>query len=310
MRHLRSTYMPVLIAVACLLSGCFTGVENTKKITEKDVRKAESQISATESSLPPYSDSVPVWQEGKKFYVTDNQVKLIFSSSPSFNIDTLSLAGKILTFTGYNTGSVLDNRQTVNLHFSDGVNTFVYPSGKTMQDFSHTWNIPFLVNCDEVEHYARLLTGKDAYIKTSIWYSPQSETMRNGRKFIKVHIDSIVPGNKVFPLKVIFTPADKSDTAMVWMATSNTVMQGRDFDSMFSMTDIRLQFPSISNANWQHIVNGEVVKGMTKDECRLALGVPRQTNNVPTYDGVLEHWYYDGGAYLIFMDGSLLDFRR
>ena len=70
--------------MAVVMCGCFTGVENTKKITEKDVRHAieQAEKSATRSSLVGYSDSLPSWQVGKQFRVTDNHIRLIFAPSP------------------------------------------------------------------------------------------------------------------------------------------------------------------------------------------------------------------------------------
>ncbi len=311
MRQRLLSYL-ICLALTGSLCGCFTGVENTKKISDKDVRRAIAQAekSATRSSLTAYNDSLPVWKAGKQFYVTDNQIRLIFAPSSSYNTDTLRLAGRMLTYTGYDTGSILDNRATVNIRLTDGHNTYVFPTGKTIDEFTSSWRIPFIVNIDEVTHFARQLCGKDAYIKTAIWYNPVTEEMIGGRKFIKVKIDSVLPGNKVFPLKVMFSTADKHEHAMVWMATNNIVMQGRDFDSLFSLSDIKAQYPTISGKTWEHIISGTVVQGMTKEECRLALGNPRTSETRPTYDGLREYWYYDGGTYLIFMDGVLHTFRK
>ncbi len=298
--------------MAVVLCGCFTGVENTKKITEKDVRRAieQAEKSATRSSLVGYSDSLPSWQVGKQFRVTDNHIRLIFAPSPTYNTDTLHLAGHNLSYMGYDTGSILDNRATVNIKLTDGHNVYVFNTGKTAEEFSSSWSIPFMVNIDEVAHYAKQLNGRKAYIKTSIWYNPVTEEMTAGRKFISVKIDSVLPGNKVFPLKVLFTADDDHRQAMVWMAGNNSLMQGRDFDSLFSLSDIKNQYPTISGQTWQHIIRGTVVEGMTKEECRLALGNAKRTESRPTYDGLREYWYYDGGTYLIFIDGLLHTYRK
>ncbi|MBR5102607.1 MAG: hypothetical protein IK092_05740, partial [Muribaculaceae bacterium] len=135
--------------------------------------------------------------------------------------------------------------------------------------------------------------------------------MRAGLKYVKVHIDGVEAGNKVFPLRVLFTPlSGNREQSMVWLATNNSTMHGRDFDSLFSLSDLRTDYPTIDDATWQRIVKGEVSTGMTKAECRLSLGAPKTINQQPDQTGVKEYWFYDGGTYLFFVDGLLKEFRR
>ena len=186
-----------------LLTSCFTGVEGTKKITQKDVDKVVKELTDEEvkaNSLAVPVDSFANWQAGKRFYVSDDNAKLIFANSDSYNADTLHLKGRELTYSGYYLGSVLDNRATVNVKFTDGVNTYVYVTDKTVQEIRPDYTIPFLIDMDVVEYINRQLCGKDCYVKTSIWYG-EDERMIAGRKYVKVHIDDVKPGNKVFPIK-------------------------------------------------------------------------------------------------------------
>ena len=115
---------------------------------------------------------------------------------------------------------------------------------------------------------------------------------------------------KVLPLKVLFTAKDNGDKACLWMTDGNTLMQGRDFDALFSLRDIRRSYSSISDANWRRIVNGQVAEGMTKEECRLAKGAPKSIRQLPDQRGLREYWLYDGGAYLYFVDGILTNNRK
>ena len=48
---------------------------------------------------------------------------------------------------------------------------------------------------------------------------------------------------------------------------------------------------------------------MTKEECRLAMGSPKNLTQLPDQSGLREYWYYDGGRYLFFVDGLLKEFR-
>ena len=304
-------------ALMCILgafmTACGTGIELTEHVGEKEVKKAiEHATNQSMVTLEAYVDSVPAWRQGKLFKVTDNQARLLFARSHDYDIDTVDLAGKMLSYEGYDTGGIYDNRSTVNLLFKDTTtgNTYVYRTGKTIDEFRSGFSIPMLIDMDMVNHIGRQVAGKDYYIRTAIWYDRQSEQMRDGRHFIKVHVDSVLPGNAVMPLRVLFTTDDTREKAMVWMSDNGSTMHGRDFDALFAAADPHLSYPAISDANWELITNAKVVEGMTKEECRLALGSPKRINEIPEQSGMREYWYYDGGAYLFFVDGMLRQFRR
>ena len=196
--------------------------------------------------------------------------------------------------------------------FNDAINgrTYLYRTGKTIDEFHPAFSIPMLIDMDMVQHIERQIKGKDFYIRTPIWYDRDNEQMMTGRHFIQVCIDSVLPGNSVMPLRVLFTTIDKGEKAMVWMSDNVSVMHGRDFDAMFVASNPRLSYPTITDANWELITRGRVVVGMTKEECRLSLGTPRHINERPDQAGMREYWYYDGGSYLFFVDGLLSEFRR
>lgn len=303
----------LLITLPLMLVSCFTGVEGTKKVSDKDVSKAISRSQTAmkkQDLLVAYKDSVPAWRQGKRFYVTDSQVKLIFAPSNSVNSDTLQLAGKTLVYDGYSVGGVLDNRKTINLVFSDGSSNYTYSTNKEIQEFNSQFQIPFLIDEDMVTFYSKQLSDKDFWIKTALWYDVNNERMIKGRQFIKVHVERVEPGNKVFPLKVVFSAVDGGQEAFVWIATNIEVMKDRDFGSLFTSEDLREKHKDITDANWTRITNCQVVEGMTKEECRLSLGTPKQVRQRPTYDGLNEIWYYDGGSFLLFADGLLKEFRK
>ena len=94
------------------------------------------------------------------------------------------------------------------------------------------------------------------------------------------------------------------------MSESASTMLGRDFDALFAEKDPRLDYPAVSDENWALITRAQVALGMTKEECRLALGNPVRISENPDQGGLREYWYYDGGAYLFFIDGLLNRFRK
>lgn len=301
----------IIALISSLCTGCFfTGVESTQKVSEKEVSRALSELERKQPSLTltTYNDSVPSWRPGKRFFVTDNQVRLIFNN---ITTDSISLAGTCLVYDGFESGSVLDNRETLNLKFltQDG-KTLIFRTGKTLEQFSSTFSIPLLIDMDMVEDANRQLQGKEVYIKTSIWYDPESGEMKRGRQFVKVKIERVEPGNKVLPLRVSFQAIDSGESAFLWMSSPSALMHNRDFDSMFSLRDIHDSYPDISASTWQLITNGNVAVGMNKEECRLALGAPKRISRLPDQTGLREYWYYDGGSYLFFVDGLLNQFRK
>ena len=302
------------IVVSVLMAACGTGIEVTDHVTDKDVRRVINKVESKQTpvTIESYADSLPAWKKGKRFWVTDDQVRemLLYSG---YNLDSLHLAGHVLCYDGWvNSGLFTEDNRTVDIRFVDQVSglTLLYRYGKSIDAFRSGSTLPMLIDLDMVEHFARQIQGKDYYVRTPIWYDRDSEQMIDGRHFIKVHIDSVLPGNSVMPLRVLFTTVDKGDKAMVWMSTGMAAMYGRDFDAMFVAADPRSAYPDISDETWKRITCGQVVEGMTKEECLLSLGSPKGINALPDQSGLREYWYYDGGSYLFFVDGLLSRFRR
>lgn len=303
-----------VVGVAALLSlgSCFTGVENTPKITEKDVSRTMSELERRQPtmSLSAYVDSLAGWRQGKQLYVTDDQVRLVFAHNPSVDLDSVKLAGRCMTFTGIEKSIGLDNREVVDVMMSLDGNVFTYHTGKTMDEIPASFSIPLLIDMDMVHHIASQIQGKDVYIKTPIWYHSKDEYMIHGRQFIKVHIDQVLPGNKVLPFKVLFTASDNGEQAFVWMSAAQSAISNRDYDSMFTARDVHDNYPEISDEHWNLIIHGDVTTDMTKEECRLSKGAPKRVSRNPNQADVREYWYYDGGSYLQFVDGLLKNYRK
>ena len=305
-------YFICCIAMLLSLEGCFTGVESTKAITQKDVERAYSgNAGKTTQTIEIKLDTFPDWNMGKRFFVTDNNIRYVFSPSPQFNADTITLEGKEISYDGYTIGISIDGRPVVNLHFKYGTTGLQYNTNRTMDDItrrhSSRLEVPFLVDLDEVERLKDVLRGKSLYIKTSIWYDSNGE-MTWGRKYVKVNITDVLPGDKVFPFRIEFNDAGR--TAYVFMSYRDNYLQ-RSFDNLFSDADLRQLYPAISDENWQRIINGQIATYMTKEECRLSIGPPDNLERIPTYNGVREYWYYSNGTYLIFdEEGLLTTFRR
>lgn len=301
----------VAALLAVMLVACFTGVESTTKITDNDVRRAfrEMERGRHSTSLACSVDSLPAWREGKLFWVVDNRVRLIFAPMPDVLIDTLNVLGKPLSYVGYDIHRQIDNTEVVDINFTMGTHKLVYPTHRSLADISHpSFSIPFMVDGDMINYYVRQVVGKTFFVKTSTWYTLQGDKLV-GRKFVPVVITDVKPGNGVYPMRVEFKTTDNGTSAMLWMTNASASIAGRDFDSQFSAVDVRSLYPNIPSEKWALVMEGKVVIGMTKEECRLSLGEPNSVAQRPDQMGLREYWYYDGGRYLFFVDGLLKDFR-
>ena len=303
-------------ALAALLSACGTGIEVTEHVTDKDVQRVLDKEfgNLLDVTLEAYRDSLPAWKQGKRFWVADDRVTQMLAETSYYDKDTLRLSGHTLIYNSWSKSGLVTDEDYRRLYidFTDEETgmRLKYRFGRARDAYRAGFTLPMLIDMDMVEHVARQLVGKEFYIRTPIWYNRKTEEMLDGRHFIKVHIDSVLPGNAVLPLRVWFTTADTSEHAMVWMNNNASTMHGRDFDALFTSADPRASFPGITDANWQRITCGLVVEGMTKEECRLALGSPKRINERPDQAGMREYWYYDGGTYLYFVDGLLSQFRK
>lgn len=301
-------------SICAFMNSCGTGIEVTEHVTDKDVQRVVSQVDSKQTvvTLEAYVDSMAAWKKGKRFWVADDQVKQMLLYN-GYDLDSLHLAGHVLEFDDWVTnGLFTDDNRVVDIRFFDTSTgqQLIYRYGKSVEACRQGVSLPMLIDLDMVEHVARQIEGKEFYIRNNIWYDRASEQMKNGRRYIQVRIDSVLPGNSVMPLRVLFTTTDTHEQAMVWMSDNASTMHGRDFDALFVASDPHLAYPDITDANWLKITRGEVVEGMTKQECSLALGSPRHINEIPDQGGMREYWYYDGGAYLYFVDGLLQQFRK
>lgn len=102
---------------------------------------------------------------------------------------------------------------------------------------------------------------------------------------------------------------ENSSPAVMYMNIANSGLESRTFPDLFSISDPKLRYPSIRPEVWTLITKGRVATGMTKDECKLALGNPSDVNSGHDWNQTLDLWRYDNGAWLQFQDGLLTSFR-
>lgn len=296
----------VAMALALLLAGCFTGIESTPKIEAKELKKlperARAEAAFTDSILAePFSE----WKPGKRFRVTDPRIGVVFTAA-SASAD--SLRDKEIVYRAVEKVVSVTGDSLYEIRFTD-------PAGR--KDYFMRVNslqsveVPFAIEMNLVNEADRLLRGRTLFVVTPMWYdSIGAHTVSGGRRHIAVHVDSVMPGNAVFPALVVFTPSDEARQYALYMSVGARSNATRNFHTLFSFTDPRLEYPAISPEVWEKITRSQVQLEMTADECRLALGAPRLIRQLPTTAGMVEQWVYDDGKYLMFEDGFLVQFRQ
>lgn len=304
----------IAMVLPWLLCSCFTGIESTKTITPG--REDRRQIAPTEEELllsHIASPRLKYWEEGKYFIVVDQRLGYVLESS-TLHPSELSLKDSLLIYKGVNKRVMPDGKSQAVLKFElpkfPG-QSLLLPTGREYESAIESYTtlqLPMMLDPMLTEQARAILFNRDLYTLSSLWYDAQGNRI-TGLKYTPVHIDDVVAGNAQFPLYVKFNTST-GEEAGVYMNLGNSGYDSRQFANLFSLSDIRKKYPSISDKVWDNICHGRVALGMTKEECRLALGAPSGVNAGHTYSETLDIWQYQDGKYLRFTDGVLTDFRN
>lgn len=311
-RILRHTALTVSMAMAAMLTSCFTGIESTPRITADEVRRNTQRQGAADNYLADIRpESVDTWKPGKSFYVTDPRIGLAVNVSPA---GAALQAGDTLRFrSAADVVSIMGTPVAeVTLDGPRGI-TATYRSDASLEALSKIGclTIPFTVELSMVDSARERLTGNEYWVTTSEWLDMQRRP-RRGRKFVKVRVADVERGDDVYPacLTLVDYTRQPADTFALLMALGNEIpTSSRRFANMMSLDDPHKRYPQVSDAMWELIRNGRVGEGMTRLEVRLSLGEPRDVQRRAGYSAVGEIWSYENGVYLIFEDGLLKQSR-
>lgn len=297
------------ITMASALSACFTGVESTPKIGSSDIRKQN----VADTPEQHYMDDVMIeglsqWKPGKKLLVTDDKLALLLGPEAEKGA---SLKGTELTFTGADDVAAISGEKVAQLKFLTAYGlpvAFCMDAPVSKVSERKSVDIPLTIDLDLVAEVKKKLKGNVYYVVTREWYDTSNQPIQ-GRRFVPVKVNDVVPGSSFYPVLLILED-EKGSPFHLFMSVGNDVKSPRGFDSLFALTDQKLRYPSITDEVWKHIINGTVAQDMTREECRLALGSPDNIDRRAGYSVLREVWSYENGKYLIFEDGLLRSFRQ
>lgn len=292
------------------MSGCFTGIESTPKITADDVKRQQAVASDEERFLKDIApQQLSDWEKGKLFYVTDDKISLALEPGSK----SYPKATEYIEFQSSHELPSMTGKPDTELIFLNQAGDEVRYRIQAPSDELNKRRkieIPFTVETSIVDDVKKALLGNTYYVRTSTWFDDNGAALR-GNKFIPVKITDVLPGNTVYPVKLQFTPASENlHPAYLYMSAGDAAKGARDFASLFYFDDPHKRYPNITDETWNNIIRGKVALYMTREECRLALGSPASIDRRPGISTMRELWTYENGIYLIFDDGILQSFRN
>lgn len=296
------------ISLMALLSSCFTGIESTPTITERDVRRQQPKTVIENSYLKEIESTPSTLSIGSQLAVTDSKIRIIFEQTP--DMAPLNI-GDTLTLSSVEETVSFDGQKLTLLVFS-GKNSsnHTYRTNISPVDFARNSaiSIPFTVNLNKVRAVKEKMLNQKYYILTATHYD-NNDNIVTGRKFIPVTVNDVSAGNEYYPIRLELCD-ENGKHLRIYMSVDAESIMPRRFSTLFSLTDPHLKYPAISDVTWNLITKGRVAQGMTTDECRLSLGAPDNIDRRPGYSILQEIWIYNNGRMLIFEDGLLQTFRQ
>lgn len=309
----RSVTWVVAAALAIMVEGCFTGVESTPRIGSTELRKQNAADPTAERLYlaDVATERLDRWERGKAFLIEDKKAML------NFGVTSVELeAGDVIEFEGAET-AVSPTGEATDLVFRKRGDDkrMVYRINTPLDELKHrdVTEIPFTVELGVAERLRSRLVGNTYYIMTPRWLDGALKSVTK-LKYIPVRIVNVVAGNSDFPVRVEFKPLDEAladqGNFSVLMSVGTGRRATRNFENLFSLSDPREKHGDIDVKMWRAIVEGRLIKGMTRDLVRLSIGSPNDVLRGHDYSSTYERWEYDGGVSLVFMDGILESFRR
>lgn len=167
-----------------------------------------------------------------------------------------------------------------------------------------------LVSLDEVDIAKKLLLDSSLFIMTNFWVEDADNrygyNQVKGTKFSKVKIVNVGVGVSTRPVKLIFETEDGNQyyRNVSFSGTNSQEVYMKNFSDIFSFSNPRLKYPNINDEIWQLIQQEKVKIGMSKDECVLSWGKPKDINETIFENSISEQWVYEKN-YLYFENGVL-----
>ncbi|MBP5345087.1 MAG: hypothetical protein J6Y99_02610 [Bacteroidales bacterium] len=251
-----------------------------------------------------------LWYQGMEFlYLSPTLNASLQPRVPDPAYDTLRFENTIWTFDGILSEEDWMGQQCMQLQFkSPQGRMYRFATGRLMSqanDTAYHPAVPSLCALAPVKECDKRLRGKDFYlcINDERLFSADSLSLS---KFVPVHIDSVVVGNELSPLRICFThPQGKQACVYTSLPNSRETSTSTSIERYFSVSDPYLKYPNIIPEVWKLIQNNQVRIDMTLEEVRLSLGKPQRFEHYNSKGGMLERWHYADRRLIEFVDGRV-----
>lgn len=291
-----------------LLGSCSTGIESTKTITlSKEEKKVIGPTPEDEIMLDLQAPQLGDWEKGKRFLITDSKAAFVFEPL-SVTSPTLK-QGDIIRYEGFKLRTAPGGEARLQLIFSNNGINYEYSTGRDAKSAENltSLDIPLTVDLELVAKAREKLNGRQVWTRSALWYDEEGEKI-TGRQFVPVTVKDVMVGDSLFPLHILISD-EMGNPAYLYMNLNNTGLESRSFRNIFFLSDPRQKHPGIRDDVWELICLRKVKEGMTKEECKLALGNPTDVNSGHDWNQTIDLWRYENGAFLQFQDGLLVSFR-
>lgn len=289
------------------LTGCFTGIETTGKInlSKKDLETVKPTEEDNLLSDITY-ESIKDWTAGKLFLVTDDKFSILVHGSGNNKLGK----GDTIIFKRADSAISAGGGETTEILFDTKYGEVVFPIERDFLTAANNFtssDLALTVDLDIVEQVGKKLKGRTVWTRSALWYD-DSLSYKRGKKFFKVSIKDIRPGNSFFPLLVSFQGED-GEKGQFLMNLGYSGNESRNFSKLFSLSDPKDNYRNISKEHWTAIQNEQLRIGMTKEECKLSIGNPSDVDAGHNYSNTVEIWQYPDGSMLQFVDGLLINYK-
>lgn len=268
--------------------------------------KSDEQIFAEDIKGTPLEE----WRVGKEFMAMSPRSLYLFDSSSTTGVNSDDFEKTILRYAGTETAITPDLKEVCVILFTDGHNTFKYNTGKphsqALKDIDSS-KLPLFSDLQLIEEWKKKLVGKTLWTRNNLWYDEKGQR-QEGLKFVDVSVVDVLPSTEDFPMKLMIR--HEGLTAYIYMNYTADKADSRNFAALFFLSDPKSRYSHITDEHWSLIQHGRVGEGMTKEECRLALGNPDELRAGHSTSQTMDIWQYSNGTYLFFTDGLLTSFRQ
>ena len=245
-----------LILIALALHSCYTGVERTPRISDKQVRRQVGALTPEEKFLNSVEGQPPArWRPGKVFTLTSGKFNLAYL--PASVSDSLA-PGDSIFYASMTPARTLTGAEMTDisfLTFSGAKLTHrVETPLKTLQEKT-SLSLPFLVEATVVDSVRNLLKGRDLWTATIRRFDLAGNPVK-GRKFQKITVTDVIAGKGEYPIEVIF------GNEMLHLSVEPSARNTRRFPLLFALSDPRKTDRPVADSQWDLITRGEVADGL------------------------------------------------